>query len=711
MPTARTHHWLPVFVLALALLPVRTTTLAADPPPADEVTAKLAEVEAEVALLRKLTPAESPAAARYADELDREVRRLRADWEAGDAQAPAAGAEVGKNADEAAAPELYVVGFYEGSMPNGPKRFGTAVVDVQVTDRPVVLALCAYEPIRWELRVAPGVRLQRLIVGGYGDQILEPAPPAGVLVEKHVYKAGGNNYFYTFPNADSDSEVPAAEKLRTLTGLPVSTLQGAYRYPDRPIVVGPRDTEWRRQRVMTHLDPLWREATALRRAERRLAVSGTRFHAIRWTGGLPMRGGAELGEASPAGWIEGTLRRLPGRANRVALDPRGPTWFAIGDRTETAMRLDLEAGTATNLEIKEDIPEFSWPCGIAFDSKRNRLLVATMFGRGYLYACDTAANTWSLLRNMKDLDLHHLEALAYSAEEDCLYGIGMDRGRRGALAIHQLTPDGEPIRSFPVKADVKIDPMASHMTPAQVVPVGKQIVLLLPPPDRSMRRPPRPGQANQAPPPPMKCLVVDPATGEVTYSGEMASVPAVAAAAPAAAEGPELRALWTAVQQAPPAEADKAVQAFTAGGDAAVAVVRISLAPPVPHDGAALRAALSRLESDDWKQREAAAAELIAAGGTVEPALRKALDATKSEEARQRLEAVLKQVQILRDGPATPEAIDTALGDSALRTRLRAVRTLARIGTPAAVRLLRDIAGGPTDSIDVVHARRALARL
>src|SRR5207237_10763928 len=142
-----------------------------------------------------------------------------------------------------------------------------------------------------------------LIAAGYVDLILDPAPPAGVRVETHVAKSGDANAFYTYPNAESASEASAAEKLRGLTGLPVTTLQGGYRYPGRPIVVGPRDTEWRRQRVMNRLDPLWREATALQRAERRVAFAGTRFTAIRWLGGFPPQG--ELADFTPAGWIEG----------------------------------------------------------------------------------------------------------------------------------------------------------------------------------------------------------------------------------------------------------------------------------------------------------------------------------------------------------------------------------------------------------------------
>src|SRR5262245_26710879 len=100
----------------------------------------LSDVEAEVVALRKMDRSQSPWAARYAEVLAGELAQLRAMW---------AGEGAG---EQGAKPELYAVGFYVGSMPDGPKKFGTAEVEVRVTDRPVVLALSAYEPIRWKVK-------------------------------------------------------------------------------------------------------------------------------------------------------------------------------------------------------------------------------------------------------------------------------------------------------------------------------------------------------------------------------------------------------------------------------------------------------------------------------------------------------------------------------------------------------------------------------
>ena len=121
---------LTTMLLALALcpsVPVRAAA-AAEPVAAPErVKEQLAAIDREVGRLR-----ESGQTAQ-ADELDRKAQPFR-DRTAGKPRPPS---------DD---PELHVVGFYEGQMPDGkPREFrefkqGVAAVEVTGADRPVVLA-------------------------------------------------------------------------------------------------------------------------------------------------------------------------------------------------------------------------------------------------------------------------------------------------------------------------------------------------------------------------------------------------------------------------------------------------------------------------------------------------------------------------------------------------------------------------------------------
>src|SRR4051812_24288718 len=59
-----------------------------------------------------------------------------------------------------AGPELDAIGIYTA---NGD----TPIVEVRPSDRPVVLALGAYELVHWTVNVFPGANLQKVVVSGY----------------------------------------------------------------------------------------------------------------------------------------------------------------------------------------------------------------------------------------------------------------------------------------------------------------------------------------------------------------------------------------------------------------------------------------------------------------------------------------------------------------------------------------------------------------
>ena len=99
-----------LIVLAAALAAGAAPGDPADAP-RNDVGIKISDVEREITSLRGEDRSKSPHAAPYAEKLAGELQRLRDEWEG--RAAPAAGA---------AGPELYVVGFYEGSMPDGPRN-------------------------------------------------------------------------------------------------------------------------------------------------------------------------------------------------------------------------------------------------------------------------------------------------------------------------------------------------------------------------------------------------------------------------------------------------------------------------------------------------------------------------------------------------------------------------------------------------------------
>jgi hypothetical protein len=106
-------------------------------------------------------------------------------------------------------------------------------VEVRRTVAPVILALMSYEPAVWKLEVAPGARVERILLSGYHAQDIEGAP-GSAPVEVRTYRASAcrvcqvkPGYFQAYDTASQDYR-DAVQKLKTITGLEPKSFQGNY---------------------------------------------------------------------------------------------------------------------------------------------------------------------------------------------------------------------------------------------------------------------------------------------------------------------------------------------------------------------------------------------------------------------------------------------------------------------------------------------------
>ena len=79
--------------------------------------------------------------------------------------------------------ELHVVGVHVGAtktdgMIHGPR----AVVTVDRPKKLVTLVVAAYNPITWEIKIAPGSSVEKVILGGYHRQAVQGTPPSTEVV-------------------------------------------------------------------------------------------------------------------------------------------------------------------------------------------------------------------------------------------------------------------------------------------------------------------------------------------------------------------------------------------------------------------------------------------------------------------------------------------------------------------------------------------------
>jgi WD40 repeat protein len=163
---------------------------------------------------------------------------------------------------------------------------------------------------------------------------------------------------------------------------------------------------------------------------------------------------------------------------------------------------------------------------------------------------------------------------------------------------------------------------------------------------------------------------------------------------PAAADLPRL---WDELAGPDAARAYAASWRLTDAPAPALPLLRKHLRPVTPAPAETVRPLLADLDSNDFRQREAAAARLRELGDRAGAALREAAKASPPPEKRRRLEALLKALERTPSGAALRE--------------VRAATVLERVGTAEARALLKELAGGVADARLTREAKASLERL
>ncbi len=158
----------------------------------------------------------------------------------------------------------------------------------------------------------------------------------------------------------------------------------------------------------------------------------------------------------------------------------------------------------------------------------------------------------------------------------------------------------------------------------------------------------------------------------------------------------ELPTLWDALAGEDAMAAYVAMGTLMDAGADAVALLAERLPRVALPDDASLRKLIAELDGKEFRTRERAQAALLRAGLDTMPALRKALVADPTPEARRRIEDLLRE---LAGKPPGPDTV----------TVCRGVEVLEKIGTAEAKRALAELAKG--SGVLAREARAALARL
>jgi hypothetical protein len=228
----------------------------------------------------------------------------------------------------------------------------------------------------------------------------------------------------------------------------------------------------------------------------------TKFKAVLQpcTFGLPGENGF-YGEFTVKGPIEETLVPLPKDVGEVVRDSAG-SLFAIGGHE--LYLLDLPNKKVTKL-FPNGIPKLFWTMGLSYDTKRKRLLIATLDGKGALYAYDDNLGTWATLSSLNNVDL---TAIAYLESLDRIFAIAapgnIAADVKTGILYEYAAESGGFIRSRSIDL-----PIVGYFTDRalQLIPVDDSLVFIQMPKDSKDDKTPT-------------IHIIDPKTGKVQRGDE-----------------------------------------------------------------------------------------------------------------------------------------------------------------------------------------------
>jgi WD40 repeat protein len=156
-------------------------------------------------------------------------------------------------------------------------------------------------------------------------------------------------------------------------------------------------------------------------------------------------------------------------------------------------------------------------------------------------------------------------------------------------------------------------------------------------------------------------------------------------------------AQWDLLGDADAVRAGRAMAALEEFPEAATAVLKARLKPVEAPPAGRIDRLIADLDSDTFEVRQQAFKELSRLGEHAAPALRKALEGKPSAEMAKRAKELLSDLE----GPVT---------DPQLLRQLRAVELLGRIGSPAARKVLQELAKGSPHARLTREAKASLER-
>ena len=395
--------------------------------------------------------------------------------------------------------EAHLVSIYEGFGRTADKSHDAkARVHVDRPGKQVTLILTSYSRTLWQVSVSPITQLQKVILGGYECQAIEGLPASTEIIKAWRGQSPTPLYFSYKPVGRQFRQL--VRQVHALTRSELASFHGAYRAPSAaPFVID-------RVQNDPQLAVDYPQPTPVERlpAEARSVT----FSAHHYTTGRHHHDLlCSFGQYTVRGPVPQSLRPLPDRTTRITYDPVGKVHYGISGHG--VVEVNLTTNEIEPLDPGPDVPRLSWPCEITYDTKRNRLILGSSGGGGYLYAYSPFEGHWSVISKRPGA----LDAFTYSSANDCLYGVLFEYTDEGHVpSLAKVNSHGAIVGRIPLDPPIHPGSLATGpgVCTTQVAMAGKYVAILAAPGGLSDR---------DGPDAPLIYLV-DPEKGKVWLTGK-----------------------------------------------------------------------------------------------------------------------------------------------------------------------------------------------
>jgi len=321
-----------------------------------------------------------------------------------------------------------------GPLPLRPERLYLINMEqsqcsVRVTDTsgPITLALASSRSYStWSVEVGEGVELRRVIVGGIQPQLAQVPDGVETIIVPSTRQEGELLIRLT------EGYARATTTLRRFTDLPIAAIFSTGFNDGGNVIIGHGNGNWHAKALVGEIDLLLQEIT--RDSDRLRAVPHARFQAVTF-GRTGQRGDTNSSFVTTF-TIDGPVANsdlpIPIPLTGVTTGIDGSIY---GRDDSTVYSIDGQTGHAVPIPIAKELLGGGSIQGLTFDTKRRRLLAATVPSRArsryavppaqrgsyrpipLLLTCDLQSKKWEVLAELPTKP----SGLAYAENEDAIY--------------------------------------------------------------------------------------------------------------------------------------------------------------------------------------------------------------------------------------------------------------------------------------------------